>query len=86
MDMQMPIMDGIAATEEIRANERISGRHLPIVAMTANAFDEDRQRCLRAGMDGFLTKPVTIEAIELEIARVMAAQENPVPTEQSSTT
>jgi len=75
MDMQMPIMDGLEATEAIRAREKISGRHLPIVAMTANAFEEDRQRCRRAGMDGYIAKPITAKAIETEIVRVMSAQE-----------
>jgi two-component system, sensor histidine kinase and response regulator len=74
MDMQMPIMDGLEATEVIRTGEKKSGRHLPIVAMTANAFAEDRLRCERAGMDGYLAKPITAKAIEAEIARVMAAQ------------
>jgi len=75
MDMQMPTMDGVEATEEIRAREKQSGRHLPIVAMTASAFDEDRQKCQQAGMDGYVTKPVTAKTIEMEIARVMALQE-----------
>jgi len=75
MDMQMPSMDGVQATEEIRAREKQSGRHLPIVAMTASAFNEDRQRCQQAGMDGYVAKPVTAKTIEMEIARVMAAQE-----------
>jgi len=74
MDMQMPVMDGLEATEKIRAREKKTGLHLPIVAMTANAFEEDRERCLRAGMDGYIAKPVTSEAIKIEIARVMAAQ------------
>jgi CheY-like chemotaxis protein len=74
MDMQMPVMDGVEATEEIRAREKQSGRHLPIVAMTANAFDEDRRRCEQAGMDGYVSKPVTAKTIATEIARVMAAQ------------
>ena len=72
MDMQMPMVDGLEATEKIRAGEKRSGKHLPIVAMTANAFEEDRQRCEQAGMDGYLSKPVTAKAIEIEIARVMA--------------
>ena len=57
MDCQMPNMDGYAATRAIRRLER--GRQLPIVAMTANAMPDDRQRCLEAGMDGFLAKPVS---------------------------
>jgi len=75
MDMQMPIMDGLEATERIRASEKRSGRHVAIVAMTANAFEEDRERCRRAGMDGYIAKPVSYKSIEMEIARVMAAQE-----------
>jgi PAS domain S-box-containing protein len=75
MDMQMPIMDGLETTEKIRASEQTTGRHLPIVAMTANAFEEDRQRCQAAGMDGYIAKPVSSQAIEREIIRVMAAQE-----------
>ena len=74
MDMQMPIMDGLEATEAIRAGEKKTGRHMPIVAMTANAFEEDRQRCERAGMDGYLSKPVSTRAIEMEITRVMATR------------
>jgi PAS domain S-box-containing protein len=75
MDMQMPIMDGLEATEKIRAREKKTGRHVAIVAMTANAFEEDRQRCRQAGMDGYIAKPVSSKSIEMEIARVMAAQE-----------
>jgi CheY-like chemotaxis protein len=74
MDMQMPIIDGVEATEAIRAREKQSGKHLPIVAMTASAFDEDRRRCEQAGMDGYVAKPLTAKMIETEIARVMAAQ------------
>jgi PAS domain S-box-containing protein len=75
MDMQMPIMDGLEATEKIRASEKQSGKHVAIVAMTANAYEEDRERCLRAGMDGYIAKPISAKSIEMEIARVMAAQE-----------
>jgi two-component system sensor histidine kinase/response regulator len=75
MDMQMPIMDGLEATEKIRANEKKTGRRVAIVAMTANAFEEDRRRCLQAGMDGYIAKPVGTKSIAMEIARVMAAQE-----------
>jgi len=59
MDMQMPEMDGIEATRCIRD----AGHRLPIVAMTANAMDADRDRCIAAGMNGFLAKPVRAPAL-----------------------
>jgi signal transduction histidine kinase/CheY-like chemotaxis protein/HPt (histidine-containing phosphotransfer) domain-containing protein len=57
MDVQMPIMDGLEATEAIRALEEASGDHTPIIALTAHALDSDRQRCLDAGMDAYVSKP-----------------------------
>ncbi len=69
MDCQMPVMDGYEAATLIRAAEEGSGRRLPIVAMTANARAEDRERCLAAGMDDYLSKPVNPESLRLVIQR-----------------
>jgi TMAO reductase system sensor TorS len=58
MDVQMPVMTGLEATEAIRRTERNSGRHIPIVAMTAHAMKGDKEACLASGMDGYLSKPI----------------------------
>jgi CheY-like chemotaxis protein len=73
MDVQMPEMDGFEASAAIRASERTSGSYLPIVAMTAYAMTGDRERCLAAGMDGYVSKPIRarelIDAVEKEWPR-----------------
>jgi two-component system, sensor histidine kinase and response regulator len=63
MDVQMPEMGGFEATEAIRAGERSTGQHVPIVALTAHAMQGDRARCLEAGMDGYLTKPIDVDEL-----------------------
>jgi two-component system, sensor histidine kinase and response regulator len=72
MDVQMPEMDGLEATRTVRAREEGRGTHIPIVAMTAGAMAEDRERCLEAGMDAFLSKPVRSEEL-YEVIEGMAA-------------
>ena len=71
MDVHMPGSDGITATRNIRAIEAERGlARTPIVALTANALDEDRDACLAAGMDGFLTKPLDREQLATALAAV----------------
>ncbi|HUK25158.1 MAG TPA: response regulator [Terriglobales bacterium] len=70
MDVQMPEMDGLTATQAIREMEKESGQHMPIFAMTAYAMTGDRERCLQAGMDGYIAKPVRFSDIEKTLANV----------------
>lgn len=63
MDMQMPVMDGVEAAKRIRASKR-GDNNIPIFAMTANTFDDDRRRCHDAGMDGYIPKPINISSIK----------------------
>ena len=68
-DINMPKMDGLTATRAIRAAERGTGKHVPIVAMTANAFAEDREACFAAGMDDYLAKPVRLNNLRAVLER-----------------
>jgi signal transduction histidine kinase/CheY-like chemotaxis protein len=73
MDLQMPEMDGFEATAIIRERERATGAHLPIIALTANAMVGDREHCIAAGMDGYVSKPIDIGDLVDEIRRVTQA-------------
>lgn len=74
MDCQMPVMDGFEATRQIRRIEQKGQRHTPIVALTASVLPQDREKCFAAGMDEFLTKPVSLDDIRALIKRWMSEQ------------
>ena len=72
MDLQMPDMDGFQTTVRIRKDELGSNRHVPIVALTAHALTGDREKCLAAGMDGYVSKPIQTAELYSEIDTVLA--------------
>jgi CheY-like chemotaxis protein len=71
MDVQMPELDGFLATKRIREHEKSTHGHIPIIAMTAHAMKGDRARCLAAGMDGYVTKPLNPEEVAAAILTVL---------------
>jgi osomolarity two-component system sensor histidine kinase NIK1 len=72
MDVQMPTMDGLSATMEIRASEAHTREHVPIVAMTARTMSGDREKCLEAGMDAYVSKPFELEELFATLEPILA--------------
>ena len=79
MDCQMPEMDGFEATRQIRLLEQKRGEHVPIVALTADIIKADREKCLDAGMDGHMNKPITLAKLQNLLETVL---DNPAPDRQ----
>ncbi len=70
MDLMMPVMDGLEATQEIRLFEETLNQHTPIIGLTANTFDADREKCLAIGMDEFMSKPFDVDVF-LAILKIL---------------
>jgi len=77
MDVQMPELDGLQATARIREDEKTTGKHIPIVAMTAHAMVGDKQRCLQAGMDAYISKPLSVKELFATIEGLFQASMEP---------
>jgi signal transduction histidine kinase/CheY-like chemotaxis protein len=80
MDVQMPEMDGFEATAAIRQGEVETGKHIPIIAMTAHAMAGDKERCLAAGMDGYVSKPIRADHLFSVVEQVLSTQAKPRET------
>lgn len=74
MDIRMPVMDGLEATKEIRKLPREDARTIPIIAMTANAFDEDMKKSIESGMNGHLAKPIDFKELMQTLLRVIGSR------------
>jgi FOG: CheY-like receiver len=75
MDMRMPVLDGLGAAREIRKLDRPDAGAIPIVALTANAFEEDVKQCLQAGMNAHLSKPIDVELLKQTLGRLIPPRE-----------
>jgi signal transduction histidine kinase/DNA-binding response OmpR family regulator len=85
MDVQMPEMDGLTAAKKIRESEQSTPFHIPIIAMTAHAMKGDRERCIDAGMDGYVSKPISGQVLEKEIASVIEKEKEAATVNSSNT-
>jgi two-component system sensor histidine kinase/response regulator len=81
MDIQMPGMDGFEATAAIREKEKLTGGHVPIIAMTAHALKGDQERCLAAGMDGYVSKPIRTSELFSTIESLLANRDSAAANE-----
>jgi len=81
MDIQMPRMDGFEATAAIREREKVTGGHIPIVAMTAHALIGDQERCMASGMDGYVSKPIRTSELFATIERMLGDKVKPESAE-----
>jgi CheY-like chemotaxis protein len=84
MDCQMPELDGYDATRTWREREQGTGRHVPIIALTANAMADERERCLAAGMDDYLAKPVRFDDLVATLARWRSAADTGIATAEAT--
>ena len=84
MDVQMPQMSGFDATAAIREHERATGLHVPIIALTAHAMQGDRERCLQAGMDDYISKPIGLADLNRALAPYKKPARDRVPVRAAS--
>jgi two-component system sensor histidine kinase/response regulator len=84
MDIQMPLMDGFEATAAIRAKEKLTGRHIAIIAMTAHALKGDQERCITAGMDGYVSKPIRTSELFSTIESILQNKDSAAASEAAS--
>ena len=84
MDIQMPEMNGFEATAAIRAKEKLTGGHIPIIAMTAHALKGDQERCISAGMDGYVSKPIRTSELFSTIESMLANKDSASPNDSAN--